>query len=382
MELVSATSDFEIEGQPYPGFPILLYDSMESCEPVNEFLRYYLLRGSIDSDNSWAVVGQALYDYFSYLVAHKRDWRQPRVGEEHGLVAAYRDYCLDTIRLAAITVKTRVIYICAFYEFALGAGWIKSLPFDYEIRQTRRPSGALAHVDSTGGKANSKSVAPKVSKRLPKFLVRNEISLLLSALKANPHHQMLVRMALQVGLRREELVTFPVSYVIDAVRKGGTSRNVTIRLDPSDGTGMRTKGSVERHIVVSRRLLLDLHQYAKQLRGERASLSSVLHSPLFLNQEGNPYAAAGKGVGRIILEAGRSVGLMVKTHMLRHTYATHTLYGLQRSRQRGIDPLVFVQNQLGHAYISQTQIYTHLLDERAEEAVLKYDDELNAMILS
>lgn len=381
MELVSATSDFEIEGQPYPGFPILLYDSMESCEPVNQFLRSYLLRGSIASDNSWPVVGQALYDYFSYLVAHEKDWREPRVGEEHGLVAAYRDYCLDTIRLADITVKTRVIYVCAFYEFALRAGWIKSLPFEYEVRQTRHPRGSLAHVDSTGGEAISKSVAPKVSKRLPKFLVRSEISLLLSALRTNPHHAMIVRMALQVGLRREELVTFPESYVIDAVRKGGTSRNVTIRLDPSDGTGMRTKGSVKRNIAVSRRFLLDLHQYAKQLRGERASLSSVSHTPLFLNQEGEPYAAAGKAVGRIIHEAGRSVGLTVHTHMLRHTYATHTLYGLQRSPQEGIDPLVFVQNQLGHAYISQTQIYTHLLDERVEEAVLKYDDELNAMVL-
>jgi integrase/recombinase XerD len=50
MELVWATDDFVIAGQPYPGFPILLWDSMESCVPANRFFRYYLLRGAIGSN--------------------------------------------------------------------------------------------------------------------------------------------------------------------------------------------------------------------------------------------------------------------------------------------------------------------------------------------
>lgn len=49
MELVWATEDFVIAGQPYTGFPILLWDSMESCPPANQFFRYYLLRGAIGS---------------------------------------------------------------------------------------------------------------------------------------------------------------------------------------------------------------------------------------------------------------------------------------------------------------------------------------------
>jgi len=65
----------------------------------------------------------------------------------------------------------------------------------------------------------------------------------------------------------------------------------------------------------------------------------------------------------------------------RHTYATHTLCAAQRSErfaaQFGMDPLVFVQNQLGHASIQTTTVYLHLINERADAAVLAYDDELN-----
>ncbi len=67
MELVSATEDFVIAGQPYPGFPILLWDSMESCAQANQFFRYYLLRGAIGSQDSWPSTGRALYDFFSSL---------------------------------------------------------------------------------------------------------------------------------------------------------------------------------------------------------------------------------------------------------------------------------------------------------------------------
>ena len=62
--------------------------------------------------------------------------------------------------------------------------------------------------------------------------------------------------------------------------------------------------------------------------------------------------------------------------MLRHTYATHTLHAMQRVGV-GIDPLIFVQRQLGHASIQTTRVYLHLLHERADDAVLAYDDELN-----
>jgi len=44
MRLISGTGDFQIGRHPYTGFPILLWDTMESCAPVNKFFRHYLLR--------------------------------------------------------------------------------------------------------------------------------------------------------------------------------------------------------------------------------------------------------------------------------------------------------------------------------------------------
>jgi hypothetical protein len=101
MELVWGTKDFVIAGQPYQGFPILLWDSMESCSQANQFFRYYLLRGEIGSKQSWPSTGRALYDFFSFLQAHDLDWRDVDRGEAKSLVAAYRDYCLVTCGLRA-----------------------------------------------------------------------------------------------------------------------------------------------------------------------------------------------------------------------------------------------------------------------------------------
>jgi len=91
MQLVNATEDLVIGGLPYPGFPVLLWDSMESCGPANHFFRHYLLRGSIGSVKSWAPTGRALYDYFSFLQAHELSWDDVDRSEAKTLLAAYRD---------------------------------------------------------------------------------------------------------------------------------------------------------------------------------------------------------------------------------------------------------------------------------------------------
>ena len=74
MELVYSTEDFLLRGKPYPGFPILLHDTMESCVHANSFMRHYLLRGAIGSKRSWPSTGRAMYDYFSFLQVHELNW--------------------------------------------------------------------------------------------------------------------------------------------------------------------------------------------------------------------------------------------------------------------------------------------------------------------
>lgn len=378
MELVWATEDLVIAGQPYPGFPILLWDTMESCIAANQFFRHYLLRGAIGSRRSWPSTGRALYDFFSFLQVHEIDWCDVDRGEAKSLVAAYRDYCLVTCGLALNTTRQRLTYICKFYEFALKESWVTRLPFSYEERRVKRETGFLAHVDASGGKAMANDVMPRRHKTLPRFLSMVEIKVLLAAAE-NPHHKMMMRLALHTGMRREEIAAFPLAYVFDPEKAVRTERNFRIDLDPFDGSGMATKGSKPREIYVSRNFMAELYRYVTKVRGERASLSKTPQKALFLNQSGETYGDDGKSLNRIISEAGKRAGIKIHTHMLRHSYATHTLVSLQRNPASGLEPLVFVQRQLGHSSIQTTMVYLHLVNEMADEAVLAYDDELNAL---
>ena len=377
MELVWSTEDFVIAGQPYPGFPILLWDTMESCVQANLFFRNYLLRGAIGSKKSWPNTGRAIYDFFSFLQAHQLDWRDVDRGEAKSLVAAYRDYCLVTCKLASNTTRQRLTYICKFYEFALKERWVTRLPFNHEEIIVKRETSFLEHTNASGGKVMANDVMPRRHKTLPKFLTISEIKSLLASVE-NPHHRMMMRLALHTGLRREELATFPMEYVFDPEKAGRTERNLRLRLDPFDGSGMVTKGSKPRDVFVSRKFLAELYRYASKVRGERASLSKTPQKPLLLNKTGKSYGD-GKSLNRIINDSGKRVGIKVNTHMLRHTYATHTLIGLQRNRSKNLDPLVFLQRQLGHSSIQTTMLYLHLVNDMADEAVLAYDDELNAL---
>ncbi|MNB91407.1 Tyrosine recombinase XerC [compost metagenome] len=375
MELVRATEVLVIGGRSYPGFPILLWDSMEGCVPANEFMRHFLLRGAIGSRKSWPSTGRALYDFFSFLQAHDLDWRDVDRGEAKSVVAGYRDYCLVECQLARSTTRQRLHYVCKFYEYAQQQGWVNRLPFGYEERKVRQAPGFLAHVDASGGKAMVNDIMPRQHRVLPKFLSMDEIKVLLEKAE-NPHHRMMIRLGLHTGLRRAEIASFPLAYIFDPDKAGRQERNIRIRLDPHDGHGMRTKGSKPRDIFISRRFLADLHRYVVQVRGERASLSRTQHKPLFLNQSGEPYADEGKRIERIVREIGKQADIKVHTHMLRHTYATHTLVALQRNGSN-LEPLVFVQRQLGHSSIQTTMVYLHLVNELADNAVLAYDDELS-----
>lgn len=375
MELVWSTSDFTIASRSYVGFPILLWDSMNSCVPANRFFRYYLLRGAIASKKSWPSIGRALYDFFSFLQAHELDWRDVELGEAKSLVAAYRDYCLEECKLARSTTRQRLLYVCKFYAYTQDQGWVIRLPFNYEERTIRHKPVFFAHIDARGGKTMANDIMPRMNKILPKFLSIQDIKILLATTN-NPHHRMMLRFGLQTGLRREEIASFPLAYIFNPEKSGKCGRNIRICLDPKDGHGILTKGSKPRDIYISFRLMSDLHLYAVQVRGERASLSRNQNKPLFLNQYGEPYADDGKGIERIIRKIGSRVDIKVYPHMLRHTYATHTLSSLQKTRST-IDPLVFLQRQLGHSSVLTTMIYLHLVNELADDAVLAYDDELN-----
>src|SRR5205814_6365067 len=109
------------------------------------------------------------------------------------------------------------------------------------------------------------------------------------------------------------------------------------------------KGSKERLVPIGRSAIGAVATYVRELRPrlEKGAGKGIL----FLNSRGQPLSRMGawKVLRRHVEQAG--IQKHVSPHTLRHSFATHLL-------ERGAD-LRAVQEMLGHAHISTTQIYTH-----------------------
>jgi integrase/recombinase XerD len=114
------------------------------------------------------------------------------------------------------------------------------------------------------------------------------------------------------------------------------------------------KGSKERLVPIGEQAAGWIRKYAGQAR--RELLKGRASPRLFVNARGG--ALSRVGFWKILKEHGRKAGLSrtISPHVLRHSFATHLL-------ERGAD-LRAIQLMLGHADLSTTQIYTHVLEAR------------------
>ncbi len=182
--------------------------------------------------------------------------------------------------------------------------------------------------------------SPKIRKSLPGYLRLEEVERLLEQPDGSTPQGLRDRAMLEVlystGLRVSELTGLKVS---DLDAKVGCVRCIG-------------KGDKERVVPVGKKALAIVERYLRDgrpelLRGARNGLVSPFFSRV--------------GVWKILSNYGKQAGLRVALtpHMLRHSFATHLL-------ERGAD-LRSVQLMLGHADISTTQIYTHVVEERLKQ---------------
>jgi len=188
--------------------------------------------------------------------------------------------------------------------------------------------------------------SPKIRRSLPGYLRLHEVEGLLTLPDAKTPYGLRDRAMLEVlystGLRVSELVGLRVS---DLDMKVGCVRCIG-------------KGDKERIVPIGKKAIAMVDKYLREARPKL--LGKAAASPtLFVNRRGG--ALSRVGVWKILSAYGRRAGLRVPLtpHMLRHSFATHLL-------ERGAD-LRSVQLMLGHADISTTQIYTHVVEERLKQ---------------
>ncbi|MFC1968808.1 site-specific tyrosine recombinase XerD [Chloroflexota bacterium] len=186
--------------------------------------------------------------------------------------------------------------------------------------------------------------SPRVGKSLPKPLSTYEVRQLLEhpAKLTTPdgmRDTAMLELLYATGMRVSELVQLNLGDV-----------------DPQEGyVRCFGKGSKERIIPIHPQAVKALREYLEM--GRPSIVRSQRESALFLNRRGERLTR--QGFWQILKGHAKAVNLQayVTPHTLRHSFATHMLRG-------GAD-LRSVQELLGHANISTTQVYTHLTSEHA-----------------
>jgi integrase/recombinase XerD len=195
----------------------------------------------------------------------------------------------------------------------------------------------------------------KIARKLPKALTVDEISRLIDSTN-NPADPSLLRdraileILYGTGARVAELVGLDIH---DISKDSFDGEEITIMK-------LRGKGSKERLVPIGKFALAALDDYLVRLRPALLAKNSQNERALFLNARGTRLSR--QSAWSTVLKAAELVGLQgrVSPHVFRHSYATHLLDG-------GADIRV-VQELLGHASVTTTQIYTLVTIDKVRES--------------
>jgi integrase/recombinase XerD len=199
-------------------------------------------------------------------------------------------------------------------------------------------------------------IAPsKSARRLPKALTVSQIvSMIDAALREGEpitlRDQAMLELLYSSGARVSELIGINMSDLSTVETPDGAI--TTLKL--------RGKGSKERIVPLGSFATRAIENYLVRIRPDLASKNSKINSALFLNNRGGRISR--QSAWQMVLNAAEAAGVSehVSPHVFRHSYATHLLDG-------GADIRV-VQELLGHASVTTTQIYTLITIDKVRES--------------
>jgi integrase/recombinase XerD len=240
--------------------------------------------------------------------------------------------------------------------------------FEISLREAKLSVASINRVDSTlrsffkhlqqeyGYADPTLEISPKKSaRRLPKALtIAQIVSMIDAALREGQpitaRDQAMLELLYSSGARVSELI--------------GINLNDLSTIETDDGVittlKLRGKGSKERIVPLGSFASKAIENYMVRVRPDLVAKSAKTTSALFLNSRGSRISR--QSAWQMVLDAAEAAGVTehVSPHVFRHSYATHLLDG-------GADIRV-VQELLGHASVTTTQIYTLITIDKVRES--------------
>ena len=292
---------------------------------LQSFLDHLTIERGLSS-NSISAYRRDLAKYSDFLVKERLDFEQLTEKE----IVDFEVW-LKGFGLAITSINRNISALKSFYKY---------LAQEFSITN---PVSAVA--------------SSKVPRRLPKALTIKEITSLIDSTKreGDPislRDHAIIELLYGTGARVSEIVGIDINDFAQSDIEG----------NPITTLKLRGKGSKERIVPLGSFAKSALDEYLVRIRPNllTKSKSARVETALFLNQRGSRLSR--QSAWQMISDAADSTGLSgkVSPHVFRHSYATHLLDG-------GADIRV-VQELLGHASVTTTQIYTLITIDKVREA--------------
>jgi integrase/recombinase XerD len=286
---------------------------MESL--IQEFIEYLGHEKGL-ATNTLESYGRDLRQYCGFL---SEDTSQTPETASQATIVAYL-MMLRKQGKATATIARRLAALKAFYQFMLKENYV-----------TKDPTDDLS--------------SPKLERKLPRVLTVDEVEKLLNqpdtSTPAGIRDKAMLEVLYATGIRVSELVSLNLD---DIELDEGFVRCIG-------------KGSKERVVPMGEIAINALRSYLS--KGRPKLVSNHGENALFLNHHGRRLTR--QGFWKIVKKYAAQLGIRkeITPHTLRHSFATHLL-------ENGAD-IRAVQEMLGHADISTTQIYTHVTKDRLKD---------------